>query len=233
VDTNGIMQLLVSGNSWEQIIYRIIAWEGLDPWDLDLNALADAFMDYLNGIKELDFKVPAKFIIVASVLLRMKTDHLNFLEVNGDDELVFADEDAMAETKQEPFEVNPITVPPRRQISRRVMVTELISSLKRVLRAQERKELKTVKAKGKIKIREDKLSKRIAELYRKIGLVLNKIKEDEVEFSKLVPKWEKKVVVNTFLPLIYLDSDKRISCRQEEMFDEIYIKKLTQRRVNT
>ena len=29
-----IVNLMTSEYSWEQIIYKIVAWEGLDPWDL-------------------------------------------------------------------------------------------------------------------------------------------------------------------------------------------------------
>ena len=59
VNTNDIIDLMATGHSWEQVIYKIIAWEGLDPWDLDIKELSDSFVKYIEKLKELDFKIPA------------------------------------------------------------------------------------------------------------------------------------------------------------------------------
>jgi hypothetical protein len=40
MDEKDIMELITSEYSWEQIIYKIIAWEGMDPWNLDLSLLS-------------------------------------------------------------------------------------------------------------------------------------------------------------------------------------------------
>ena len=226
VNTNDIIDLMTTGHSWEQVIYKIIAWEGLDPWDLDIKELSDSFVKYIEKLKELDFKIPAKYIMIASVLLRMKTDHLNFIEA-VDEEIGFADEDVIESNGngEQEFVLNPITMPPKRQLNRKVMITELISALRRVMRNDARRRERGLRAAQKIKIKEDTIQKRITDLYRKITDVLKKIEEEEIKFSQLVPKWEKKEVVNTFLPLVYLEDDKKVKCKQEEVFDEIYIKK--------
>ncbi len=87
-DEKKIMQFLTSEYSWEQIIYEVIAWEGLNPWDLDLAKLSRAFVRYLQGIEELDFRIPAKYIMVACVLLKMKSDYLRAFkeQVTGKEE---------------------------------------------------------------------------------------------------------------------------------------------------
>ena len=58
-----------------------------------------------------------------------------------------------------------------------------------------------------------------------INTMLSKVKKDEVKFSKLVNNWEKQEIVNTFLPLVFLENEKRVECRQEDMFKEIFVKK--------
>ena len=55
--------------------------------------------------------------------------------------------------------------------------------------------------------------------------ILGRIKKEEVEFTELVDKWERQEVVNTFLPLIFLDHERKIRAIQEEIFKEIYIKR--------
>ena len=57
MDESKIMDFLVSEYSWEQVIYEIIAWEGLNPWDLDLIKLADSFIVYMGKLKEMDFRM--------------------------------------------------------------------------------------------------------------------------------------------------------------------------------
>ena len=103
--------------------------------------------------------------------------------------------------------------------------TPAISSLKKALNAQERRTAKNIRAKDVIKIREDNITKRIGRLYEKINFMLTRVRKDEVKFSKLVDRWEKQEVINTFLPLVFLESEKKIETRQEEMFKEIFVKK--------
>ena len=58
-----------------------------------------------------------------------------------------------------------------------------------------------------------------------IGVEIDKIKDNELKFSKLVDKWDREEIVETFMPLIHLDNDKKVTCKQKEIFDEIFIKK--------
>ncbi|MFQ5647788.1 MAG: segregation/condensation protein A, partial [Candidatus Aenigmatarchaeota archaeon] len=228
MDEKQIMQLITSEYSWEQIIYKIVAWEGLDPWDLDLKALSKAFLQYLVRMETLDFHVPAKYIIIAAVLLRMKSDHLKFLEIlDGQEmpEIETEDSGFELDTGTEQLEVTPISAPPKRFARRRVMVDELVTALRRALSSQERRDTRRIKRVGKVKIEQEDVTKRIEQLYERIEALLKRLKDEEIAFSKLVKKWERKEVVDTFLPLIYLDSDRKVRCRQEEMFSEIFIKK--------
>lgn len=235
-----IMGFITSDYSWEQVIYQVIAWEGLDPWNLDLVRLSDSFIEYLVKLKEMDFKIPAKYVIIAAVLLRMKSDHLQYL---GDlveesfamdmveDELESRIEggtgdDMLAESNGfNGFVVNPITVPPRRQPRRKIVVEDLVSALRRAMRADSRRELRNRRAREKIEVRDDNITQRISALYHKINDILGRIKKEEVEFSKLVDRWEKQEVVDTFLPLVFLDHQRKVDAQQREMFEEIYIRR--------
>ena len=236
-----IMEFITSDYSWEQVIYKIVAWEGLDPWNLDLVKLSDSFLLYVSKLKEMDFKVPAKYVIICSVLLRMKSDHLQYL---GDiveesfamdiveDELeshIESGEDESGELLEENglngFVVNPITVPPRRQPRRKIVVDDLVSALRRVMRAESRRDRRRKRRREKIEVKDDNITWRISNLYHKINDILGRLNKDEVEFSKLVDKWERVEVVDTFLPLVFLDHEKKVRATQEEFFKEIYVKR--------
>jgi chromatin segregation and condensation protein Rec8/ScpA/Scc1 (kleisin family) len=234
MDEKKIMELITSEYSWEQVIYKIIAWEGLDPWNLDLKVLSGSFVGYLVKMKELDFKIPAKYLIIAAVLLRMKSDHLQYI---GDVVAGYMKEDETAEDVGiedvsldgidgvEKFEVTPVTVPPKRHPRRKIMITELVTALRSVLRTEKRRKLRKERRRGRIEIKEDRITERIDSLYRKINEIMEKLKSDEVKFSSLVGEWRREEVVNTFLPVVYLDHARKIDMHQKEMFDEIYIRR--------
>ncbi len=239
-----IMGFITSDYSWEQVIYKVVAWEGLDPWNLDLVKLSDSFMAYILKLKEMDFKVPAKYVIISAVLLRMKSDHLQYL---GDlveesfamdaveDELESHIESGAMDGLEDGelpdsnglngFIVNPITVPPKRQPRRKVVVDDLVSALRRVLRAETRRERRRKRHREKIDVKDDNITRRISLLYHKINDILGRINREEVEFSKLVDKWERQEVVDTFLPLVFLDFERKVQATQEEMFKEIFVKR--------
>jgi segregation and condensation protein A len=231
MDEKKLMGMITSGYSWEQILNQIIAWEGLDPWDLDLKKLSEAFMGYLKKLDELDFAIPAKYIIIAAVLLRMKSDHLHFLDILDGQEMPDVqdfdplDLEVEGNGNGQKFEINPVTAPPKRFARRRVMVDDLVLALRRAMKTQEKRIVRHKRLAERIIINQEDVSRRITGLYQRINALLKGMKEEEVKFSKLVPKWERGHIVQTFMPLMHLDCDKKVECRQEEMFDEIFVKR--------
>lgn len=227
-----ILGMIKSEASWEQVIYQVVAWEGLDPWDLDLMALTKGFLDYLKKISNMDFKVPAKYLMVVANLLRMKSEHLKLMEVVEGSEVCDVpeleefelDPDHM-EVDEEGVSVNPITTPPKRLARRKIVVNDLVKSLQRTLRSQKRRRKRKHKRRKKIKISKEDITKKINRLYDKITGLLTEMKKDEVEFSEVVEKWERGNIVDNFLPMIHLDKQKKIKAKQKKIFKEIFIKK--------
>lgn len=237
-----MLELMKSEYSWEQIIYTVIAQEGLDPWDVDIKALSNTFVEYIQKLQEMNFKIPAKYVIIAAVLLRMKSDHLQYLGDLVRDAFPIDELDVdMRQNGQEPepeiegmvpeeplgpdLQISAITVPPKRQPRRKIIVEDLIGALRRALRTEDRRDRRMRNRGEKIKIADDNITSRIAMLYNKINDIMSRMKKDEVQFSKLVNKWEKQEVVDTFLPLVFLDNQKKVSCEQEEIFREILIRR--------
>jgi segregation and condensation protein A len=228
LDENKVLEFIKSEYTWEQIIYEIIAWEGLNPWDLDVCKISDGFLRYLRAMKEMDFRVPAKYIMVAAMLLKMKSDYLRAFKEQVTGEAEQQMQEALKETvitDGEQFQINPLSIPPRREPVRGVVVTELVKALKKVLKAHERREFRAEKLRKDIDVTGDNINERIKLLYSKINSLLLRIRKKEVEFSKLVGKWEREEVVNNFVPLVHLEQQKKIRARQEQMFEEIWVSK--------
>lgn len=226
MDEKKILDFIKSDYSWEQIIYEVIAWEGLNPWDLDISKLSNSFIKYLSALEELDFRIPAKYIMVASVLLKMKSDYLRAFkeQVTGEPEQEIQ-ETLEIEGEEQPFEISPISIPPRREPVRGVVVTDLVKALKKVLNSHDRKVSRKARLRKDIDISGENINERIRLLYGKINSILARVKKKEVEFSKLVGKWEREEVVRNFVPLVHLEQQKRVSARQEKFFEEIWVSK--------
>ena len=225
IDENKVLDFIKSDYTWEQIIYEIVAWEGLNPWDLDVCKISEGFLVYLRKMKEMDFRVPAKYIMVAAILLKMKSDYLRAFKEQVTGEAEQQMQEALMETplQTEQFVLNPLEMPPRREPVRGIVVTELVKALRKVMAAHERREFRAEKLRKDIQISEENINERIKTLYSRINSLLSRIRKKEVEFSKLVGKWERDEVVNNFVPLVHLEQQKKVAARQEELFEEIWV----------
>ena len=45
-----ILEMAEKGSNWQEVIEFIITEEGMDPWDIDLVKLADAFAEYVKKV---------------------------------------------------------------------------------------------------------------------------------------------------------------------------------------
>jgi segregation and condensation protein A len=234
MDEKEIVDMIVSGHPWEQVIYKIVCDEALDPWDLDISKLSAVFLKYIFKLRVLDFKIPAQYLLIAAILLKMKSEHLHFIDFIGeegfDTEDIDAEDGLEAEAGEEgiSFRAQAIKVPAKRVPRRKMVFEELIASLRKALQTDERRTWRKLRTRSGVEIKREDITKRINEVYRKIDSLLSKLKKDEVKFSSLVEKWEKGAVLDAFMPLMYLDQEKKVDCRQEKFFEEIFIKKASQ-----
>jgi len=214
IDENKVIQTIIFGSDWQEVLTTLVSEEGMDPLDVDLIKLTDSFMSYLQKVEKFDFRVPARFILVAAILLRMKTELL----------LEQEEEKQLREDEQIPplnIEDVPILVPPLiRRPTRTVTLNELISALNKAFEFQEKKETKVVRMRRAVETLiepgED-IEARIQSVYNKI------VKHNTIKFSELVPAWKRVDIVDTLLPLLYLSQRSKVMCEQQEMFQDITI----------
>ncbi|MEJ5339589.1 MAG: segregation/condensation protein A [Aquificaceae bacterium] len=58
------------------LAYRLVEEGRLDPWDVDISALARAYMEEIRRHELLDLRVPARAVLAASFLLKKQTEVL-------------------------------------------------------------------------------------------------------------------------------------------------------------
>lgn len=213
IDENKVIQTIILGSDWQEVLTTLVAEEGMDPLSVDLIKLADAFRVYLEKLKTFDFRIPARFILVAAILLRMKAE-------------LMLDEEEEKEFKTvhvEPLNIDvPQLLPPiTRKPTRKVTLNELVTALNKAFEFQEKKEDKKLRMRRAIERLiepEEDIEVRIKQIYEEI------VQSKTIKFSQLVPSWKKMEIVQTFLPLLHLATRDMVVCEQEEMFKEIYIR---------
>jgi segregation and condensation protein A len=218
-----ILKMIIEKESWEEVLYQIVSLENLNPWDVDLIKLTEKFLQYINKLEQLDFRIPAKIVFVAAVLLRLKADYLS----------IFEEEETIEEmARQKEFidlGIDPnlvkLGLPMKRMPKRQVSLDELMVALKKALVVTEKKEerRRIWRIEIEAQIGEEDITKRIEGLMKEIDDLIKKSREDKLKFSQIVERWDRKEIVDHLIPLLHLEQNQKIETEQEEFFKEIWI----------
>jgi segregation and condensation protein A len=203
-----ILQTIVISYDWNEVIIKLVEEANLDPWDIDITKLADLFLQYLYTLHKFDFRIPARFILIAAILLRMKCEIVKLKEEK--------------EKKVEKIDINvPLLQPPVTRIpKRRVTLNELVNALQKAIEFQERKRQRKLAVRRAVEaliVEEEDIETRMKKLYEII-------KNDNIsKFSELLTTGEREEIVSKFTPLLHLVHNELIKCEQPEAFGEIFI----------
>ena len=209
-----VVQTIIIGSDWKDVLTTIVAEEGMDPSKVDIIKLTDSFMDYIKRLDNFSFKVPARFILIAAILLRMKMEII--LEEEKEKR-----EREIQEIPLLDIENIPQLFPPLiRKPTRKVTLDELVNALNKTFEFKERKEGRKLRMRKAI----ETLIEPEEDIEIKIKRVFDSIhKKGNTKFSDIVPAWKRMDIVNTFMPLLYLMARNKIYLEQEELFKEIFI----------
>ena len=230
MEEQNLLEMILKEESWEELIYNIVSYENLDPWDINIIKLTDSFLQYIDGIKTLDFRIPAKVVLVAAILLKLKSDILSPLKVEGT-EYYPEDIKLLDQFEQARLELGNIELksPMERHVKRKVTMDELIDALRKAMKVKEKKDVIRRKLGKRIKAEigeEEDIELRIKNLMSDIDGLIGKLKVDKVMFSNIVDKWDRDEIVRWFMPLLYLAARGKVNTEQKEFFKEIFISKI-------
>lgn len=218
-----LIGLMVSEPSWEDVIIKIVAEEGMEPWNIDICKLADAFTIYLNRMEESDLRIPARFILIAAILLRMKSDIL----VSKKERLLPGAEKPLNPLLKTLAEIPPLNPPVKRISMSNVSVEELLSALRKAFEIKERRVERKIRVRRAVQRalpeRQEDITVRISGLLEQIQRAIIEI-EGTVKFSELVGKWEREGIVKKLIPMLHLTQEGKITHQQDELFTEIIVR---------
>ena len=57
--------------TWQSTLYELVRQEGMDPWDINVSLLAQKYIEMLQKLKEINFRVSGKMVLASAILLRL------------------------------------------------------------------------------------------------------------------------------------------------------------------
>src|SRR3989344_4229675 len=226
-EEENILKMIIEKESWEEVIYQIVSLENLNPWDVDLVKLTGSFLRYMNQLKEINFRLPAKIVFVAAVLLRLKADYLSIFEEEETIEDVAKQAGPLEQLGIDPNLIQ-LGVPIKRIPKRQITLDELMGALKKAMEVRVKREIRRQVWEERLKVQfteEQDIARRIDEMMEEIEKGIKRSKEGAVTFNDVVKEWKREEVVGKFIPLLHLEQNQKIETKQEDFFKEIYISK--------
>ncbi len=218
VDEEEIIKTILY-DDWEQVL--ILLAQDMDPWDIDIVKLSNRFTSYIRKVREMNLRVPARVILAASIIYRMKCEALFIGDMEGTNTVEGEEgrDETSAENVISQLYIPPIRLPLRREVKRKITLEELVEALNKAMKVRKRRELREIIS---IELNQKDLTEHMEQLYHRILSFLEK--EGLVFFSVLTQTKSKEEIIRDFASLLHLVSEERIICEQEELFGEILIK---------
>jgi len=221
--------------SWKTIIYDLVKTEQMDPWNLDITLLTKKYISLIKKMQEHDLRISGKILLAAAILLKIKSTHLVENDISRLDALINQEEEELEEEfyndelgmktrrKYDPLAYTLIPRNPQER-NRKVSVNDLVNALQRAMASKKRVLEKIKPVKYKMPERKIDIMEVIRDIFHKIVYYSKKEKKKKLSFSKLLPpRASREDKVYTFLPLLHLENQHKVSMEQIKPFAEIQV----------
>jgi segregation and condensation protein A len=214
------LEELVKNATWRELLMELVEKEQIDPWALDLARIVDGYIAAVKRMRVLDLHVPANIMLAASILLRMKSESLSVFE---------PPQDMTVEPEQAGRvipEVAALVPRSRLQPGRKVTLQELMDALSDAMKITEKRALVVSERAVPMvfPVIKDDIDEKISAAYMLIKR--NADKEGMVSFAQVSKRFGSitSVVVDLFVPMLFLAHRKTVMIMQDSFFNDIFIK---------
>lgn len=211
----------VQNATWRELLFELVESKKLDPWDINISKMLDAYAEVVKKMRVLDLRVPANIVLAASILLRLKSESLDSLyEQEESGESV-----EMQAGPRPAVDVPNLVAKTRIQQNRKITLQELVAALDSAMKFEgERKRyVAEIQMPISITISED-IDKRTSKIYSIIKSSIDSF--GMTTFTILAKNFNtlEEKLLKLFIPLLFLAQNEVIGISQEEFFGEIIIK---------
>ena len=215
---------IVENPDWKALLTDIVKAEGMDPWNIDVTRLAGSYLEKINAMSKIDFRIPANAVLCSSILIRFKSDCWTLYP---QEEF----EDQLEENSNWEYIIDGQRVPeldPARRITRRrITIDDLILAVEKVMDKERKRALKEG---VRIDVPQELMSIAFEESedFEKMteaiySRVLASADDHMAMFSRIVSGATKADTIMTLVPLLHLATRGRLGMFQEQVFGEIFI----------
>lgn len=240
MEQNEFFQRIIDDDeiSWKSMIMESVRNNEMDPWDIDISAIATQFMEMLKSLEETNFKISGKVVLTSALLLKLKSRRFIDEDISALDSLIstaeaedeYLDDDfegdypdeqsARVQIGDEEITINKRTPLARK---RKVSVYDLIEALEQALEVNKRRTIRQSINAPDVQIPTQKfdISDSMDVLYREVLSYFQQ--KQDLTFSQLIPSDERQDKIYTFIPLLYLRNARKVDLTQNEHFADFAI----------
>jgi segregation and condensation protein A len=196
----------------------------IDPWDIDIALATEKFLQYIDSLEKRDLRIPARTLLYASVLLRMKSDSME----EQKEEVPEPEADESEEGPKEEIEDQLPRPPVRRHTKRPVTLDELISELKKAEMVGRRKAMRETWPDAEEKVLDLSHDEGIEERIRSLGPILDDmfLEKPTITFQEINSKnCKTEDAVTNYVSLLFMAQRKQVWLEQEEIFGELFVRR--------
>jgi segregation and condensation protein A len=220
-----------------EILVRMAERGEIDPWNIDIVEVTDRFLRELDELRQRDLRISGRTLFYASVLLRMKSEHLG----EPIDEEGTPDDEGFPEPDEPGFDGREYLGPVerlereiRRRIERKHLRTRPVTlyELIRMLKTAEREECRRRRTRHVVKEPDVDVDEVVGvaheEGFHAASAAVWQGWEDispaheKVSLSDLCGALGRSVP-DVYIPLLFLMLEGRLAISQKDFFDEVFI----------
>jgi segregation and condensation protein A len=196
----------------------------IDPWDIDIAMVTEKFLKYIDSLEKRDLRIPARTLLYASILLRLKSDSME--EEKEAEEEPEPEMEEIEEGPEEEIEDELPRPPVRRHTKRPVTLDELISELKKAEMVGRRKAMRERWPSTEEKALDLSHDEGIEDRIKALGPILDDMfmEKKTVTFQDINSKNSKtEDGVTNYVSLLFMAQRKEVWLEQEEIFGELFV----------
>jgi len=205
-----VLELIVNGSDFESVLKEILVERGLDPWNLDIVLMAESLLKYMSQMEFINFRIPARFVIVSAILLRMKSETLIYV----------------APEPKEPETIDltglqMLEMPIKRIPARNITFEELVHAINKVLNETQTKEEIRLNREQKIENIKRLVELEVDDYVDRIYGEIQKIRK--TTYYSLTKGKEPIESAKYFVAMLHLATQQKVNLSQQVLFEDIDI----------